>query len=49
MMVEVIRRSGLLIPKKYRNKEFYVKVKDELTRITRAYQTSNIDLNYVRR
>jgi superfamily II DNA or RNA helicase len=43
-MVEVIKRSGLLIPKKYYNDPFYTEVKEKLTRTSRAYQTSNIEI-----
>ncbi len=43
-MVEVIQRSGLLIPKKYQNEEFYLKVKEDLTRVSKAYQTSNLEI-----
>lgn len=39
--MKVIKRSGLLIPREYKDREFYQRVKDELTRRTKAYQTSN--------
>jgi len=43
-MIEVIRRSGLLIPKKYQHEEFYLRIKEDLTRTSKAYQTSNIEI-----
>ncbi len=43
-MVEVIRRSGLLIPRKYEKEDFYLKVKEELIRTSKAYQTSNLEI-----
>ena len=43
-MVEVIQRSGLLIPKKYEKEDFYLKVKEELIRTSKAYQTSNLEI-----
>jgi len=39
-MIKTIKRSGILIPKEYNNKEFYVRIKEELERRTKAYQTS---------
>lgn len=43
--MEVIKRSGLLISRKYENQEFYQKIKDHLVRRTQAYQTSNYIVN----
>ena len=43
-MVEVIQRSGLLIPRKYEKEDFYLKVKEELIRTSKAYQTSNLEI-----
>jgi superfamily II DNA or RNA helicase len=40
-MIEIIKRSGILIPRKYEDREFYVRIKEELERRTKAYQTSN--------
>jgi len=42
-MIEVIKRSGLLIPRKYQHKEFYIKVKEHLARRSKAFQTSNYE------
>jgi superfamily II DNA or RNA helicase len=44
MMIEVIKRSGLLIPRKYQNELFYSKIKSHLIRTTKAYQTSNLEV-----
>jgi len=43
-MVEIIKRSGLLIPREYKNEEFYLRIKEDLTRTSKAYQTSNIEI-----
>ncbi|MGD2072141.1 MAG: DEAD/DEAH box helicase family protein [Candidatus Thorarchaeota archaeon] len=43
--MEVIKRSGLLISREYKNQEFYQKIKDHLIRRTQAYQTSNYIIN----
>jgi len=43
-MTEIIKRSGLLIPRKYENEEFYLRIKEELTRTSKAYQTSTIEI-----
>jgi len=43
-MVDVIKRSGLLIPKKYRDTQFYIDVKEKLTRTFQAYQTPTIEI-----
>jgi len=43
-MVEVIQRSGLLIPRKYEKEDFYLKVKEDLIRTSKAYQTSNLEI-----
>jgi len=42
-MVEIIQRSGLLIPRKYKHELFYTKVKEELARRSKAFQTSNYE------
>jgi len=42
-MIEVIQRSGLLIPRKYQHEDFYIKVKEELARRSKAFQTSNYE------
>ena len=44
-MYELIRRSGILIPRKYENTEFYVSVKQSLERYSKAYNTSNFVVN----
>jgi len=44
MMIEVIQRSGLLIPRKYQHETFYSKIKEHLIRTTKAYQTSNLEV-----
>jgi Prasinovirus putative VV A18 helicase len=38
---ELIRRSGILIPRKYENTEEYVQIKESLERRSRSYNTSN--------
>ena len=43
--MEVLKRSGILIPKKYRNSESYVKIKESLERRTRSYTTSEYTIN----
>jgi len=43
--MELIRRSGILIPKKFSDRESYVKIKEFLSRRTRAYTTSNYVIN----
>lgn len=43
--MEVIKRSGLLIPRKYENQEFYQKIKTHLVRRIQAYQHSNYAVN----
>lgn len=45
-MIDIIKRSGLLISREHENEEFYIKIKEELTRISKAYQTSNIEIQY---
>ena len=42
-MIEIIQRSGLLIPRKYKHEPFYTKVKEELARRSKAFQTSNYE------
>ena len=44
-MIDIIRKSGLLIPKKYENEEFYWKIKEFLTRRTRKYNTPDFIVN----
>ena len=44
-MYELIRRSGILIPRKYENTEFYIEVKQSLERYSKAYNTSNFVVN----
>ena len=43
--MDIIKRSGLLISKKHKDKEFYKKIIEELTRRSKAYQTSNYIVN----
>lgn len=43
--MEIIKRSGLLIPREYSNQEFYVKIKEFLERRVKAYNTSNFTIN----
>jgi len=43
-MIEIIKRSGLLIPREYENEEFYLRIKEDLTRTSKAYQTSNLEI-----
>lgn len=45
-MIDVIKRSGLLISRDYENEEFYIKIKEELSRIQKAYQTSTIETHF---
>jgi superfamily II DNA or RNA helicase len=42
--MDIIKRSGLLIPTKYKNNEFYIKVKEELLRRTKTYQNSTFEI-----
>jgi len=44
-MLELIQRSGLLIPKEHQYKEFYIKIKEFLERRTMAYDRSNYTIN----
>ncbi len=44
-MYELIRRSGILIPRKYENTNEYVQIKESLERRTKAYNTSNFVIN----
>lgn len=44
-MIDIIRRSGLLIPKKYENEQFYWTIKEFLTRRTRKYNTPDFTVN----
>jgi len=41
--MNIIKRSGLLIPTEYKNTEFYIKIKEELFRRTQSYQISTFD------
>jgi superfamily II DNA or RNA helicase len=43
--MEIIKRSGLLIPREYNNQEFYVKIKEFLERRSKSYNTSNFVVN----
>jgi len=42
-MVDIIKRSGLLIPRTHEHKEWYINVKEKLTRTCQSYQTSTIE------
>lgn len=44
-MIDIIKRSGLLIPTEYKNTEFYVNIKESLERRTKAYNTSDYIYN----
>jgi superfamily II DNA or RNA helicase len=44
-MVDLIRRSGILIPRKHENQEFYVKIKEFLGRRSQAYNTGTLVYN----
>lgn len=39
-MVDLIRRSGILVPRKYESEEFYLKIKEFLGRRSKSYNTS---------
>jgi len=43
--MEVMKRSGLLIPKQYRNSQMYVNIKEKLERRTRSYNSSDYTVN----
>ena len=43
--MDIIRRSGLLIPKKYYDTDVYVRVKEKLERMSRSYNNSEIVFN----
>ena len=43
--MDIIKKSGLLISKEHKDKEFYKKIIEELTRRSKAYQTSNYIVN----
>ena len=45
-MIDIIKRSGLLISREHENEEFYIKIKEELSRTSKAYQTSNIEVQF---
>ena len=38
--MKLVRRSGILIPRKYEQELWYQKIKDDLTRRAQDYQTS---------
>jgi superfamily II DNA or RNA helicase len=42
--MDIIKRSGLLIPTEHKNNEFYVKIKEELIRRTQTYQNSTFEI-----
>jgi len=44
-MINVIKKSGLLIPKKYEHRDFYIRIKEFLERRTQSYNTSNYVIN----
>jgi len=44
-MIDVIRKSGLFIPRKYEEEEFYWQVKEFLRRRTRNYNTPDFTVN----
>lgn len=44
-MIDIIKRSGLLIPSEYKNTEFYVNIKESLERRTKAYNSSDYIYN----
>ena len=44
-MYNFIRRSGILIPRKYQDTHEYVQVKESLQRRTKAYNTSDSKIN----
>jgi hypothetical protein len=44
-MVEIIKRSGLLISRQYQYDDFYIKIKEFLERRTKVYNTSNYTIN----
>lgn len=43
--MEVIRRSGLLIPKEYQYDDFYIKIRESLERRSKGYNTSVYTIN----
>lgn len=43
--MDILKRSGILIPTKYRNTKWYVRIKDKLERRTQSYDRSNIQYN----
>jgi len=43
--MNIIKRSGLLIPKKYEQHQFYRMIVDHLIRRTRNFQNSTYDTN----
>jgi len=44
-MVDIIRKSGLFIPRKYEDEEFYWQIKEFLRRRTRQYNTPDFVVN----
>ena len=44
-MIEIIKRSGLLISKEHQYNDFYIKIKESLSRRTKAYNSSVYTIN----
>lgn len=44
--MQLVKRSGILIPRKLNNKESYIKVKEFLGRRSKSYTTSNYVVNF---
>jgi superfamily II DNA or RNA helicase len=44
-VIEIIKRSGLLIPKQYQYDDFYIKIKESLERRSKNYNTSDYTIN----
>ena len=43
--MNIIKRSGFLIPRKYEYKPFYSMIKEHLTRRTKNFQNSTFDIH----
>jgi len=43
--MDIIKRSGILIPTEYKNTQSYIMIKDHLTRRTKNFQNSTYDIN----
>ena len=43
--MDLLKRSGILIPREYKNSESYVKIKESLARRSRSYTTSEYIIN----